>query len=62
MKVEVVGSHTFKWTALNGAYLYRVGVQDTDNITGYGQNGTFTSGNDTYQKSYTMIATKQPLF
>lgn len=60
IKVENGGSHTLTWTALNGAYLYRLGSDNTGGVESYGQNGTYSQGT-AYQGNVTMIATKQPL-
>lgn len=62
LKVERTGGHSFKWTAMNGAYLYRLGYNDSGgvDILPCGQNGTYSTGN-TYSNNVTMIATVEQL-
>jgi hypothetical protein len=60
MKVENGGSQTLTWTALNGAYLYRLGSNNTGGIESLGKNGTY-SQSGAYQANVTIIATKEPL-
>ena len=60
LKVENTGNHLFTFSAINNAYLYRIGSDDAQHIHSFGQNGTFTVSSN-YQINPTMIATREPL-